>query len=540
MRCHERLSFTHGTVLVCVKNDRLETDRMVDDEYGRQYMSTDDNNDYLIRMKDITVEFPGVLALSHVDFDLKQGEVHVLLGENGAGKSTLMKVLSGVNKVVSGTVEIDGEEVQITGTRHAIKLGISTIYQELNLVPHLSVAENIFLGEEPTTGGIVNWKKLYADAQEIVDRLHVNISSRQMVSKLGIAQQQMVEVAKALRHRAKIIIMDEPTSALTEKEIAELFASIQRLRASGVGVIYISHRLGEVKEVGDRVTVLRDGNYIDTLPVQGSTVDEYIRLMVGREITNKFPKEQIEIGETILRAENISNNKLKGCRLFVRKGEILGLSGLMGAGRTELARAIFGADPVDSGEIYLEEKLIQVKRPIDAVRHKIGLLPEDRKAHGLVLKLPVKHNITLAHIASILKNGLLSFKEERAVANRVVSSLAIKTPSLTQKVKFLSGGNQQKVVVGKWLLTDSSVLIFDEPTRGIDVGAKVEIYKIMTEFARKGFGIIMISSELPEILGMSDRIVVMHDGRTVAELDRDEATQEKILHYATGGGTTDG
>jgi ribose transport system ATP-binding protein len=503
-------------------------------------MSTDGSNDYLIRMKDITVEFPGVLALSHVDFDLRRGEVHVLLGENGAGKSTLMKVLSGVNKVVSGTVEVDGEEVQITGTRQAIKLGISTIYQELNLVPHLSVAENIFLGEEPIIGGVINWRKLYADAQEIVDRLHVNISSRQMVSKLGIAQQQMVEVAKALRHQAKVIIMDEPTSALTEKEITELFASIERLRAGGVGIIYISHRLGEVKEVGDRVTVLRDGNYIDTLPVKGSAVDEYIRLMVGREITNKFPKEKIEIGETILRVENVSNAKLKGCSISVRKGEILGLSGLMGAGRTELARAIFGADPTDSGEIYLEGKRIQVKRPIDAVRHKIGLLPEDRKAHGLVLQLPVKQNITLAHIASVLKNGLLSFKEERAVANRVVRSLAIKTPSLSQKVKFLSGGNQQKVVVGKWLLTDSAVLIFDEPTRGIDVGAKVEIYKIMTEFARKGFGIIMISSELPEILGMSDRIVVMHEGRTVAELDRDAATQEKILHYATGGGTTDG
>ena len=501
---------------------------------------TGNGNDYLVRMQDITVEFPGVLALSHVNFDLKRGEVHVLLGENGAGKSTLMKVLSGVNKLVDGTVEIDGEQVQITGTRHAIQLGISIIYQELNLIPHLSVAENVFLGEEPTTGGIVNWRKLYADAQALVDRLHVKISSRQIVGKLGIAQQQMVEVAKALRHKAKVIIMDEPTSALTEKEIAELFAAIRRLRESGVGIIYISHRLGEANEVGDRVTVLRDGRYIDTLPIQGSTVDQYITLMVGREITEKFPKERVAIGETILRVENVSNKVLKDCSLTVRKGEILGISGLMGAGRTEFARAIFGADPIDSGEIYLRGEKITIRHPAEAVKHRIGLLPEDRKMHGLVLKLPVRHNITLANIAASLKNGLLSFKKEREVANTVVKSLAIKTPTLSQKVRLLSGGNQQKVVVGKWLLTNSTMLVFDEPTRGIDVGAKVEIYKIMIEFARKGCGIIMISSELPEILGMSDRIVVMHHGRTVAELDRDEATQEKILHYATGGGTTDG
>lgn len=499
-------------------------------------MSSENKDDYLVYMEDISVEFPGVRALDHVNFNLKRGEVHVLLGENGAGKSTLMKVLSGVNKTVSGTVYIEGREVSLTDTRHAIREGISIIYQELNLIPYLSVAENIFLGEEPMVGGIVNWKKLFRDSQELVDRLHVNINSKTIVNKLGIAQQQMVEVAKALRHKAKVIIMDEPTSALTEKEIDELFAAIRSLRESGVGIIYISHRLEEVRQVGDRVTVLRDGNYIDTLPVEGTAIDDYISLMVGREIKEKFPKETLEIGDVILKAENITNKKLHGCSINVRRGEIVGLAGLMGAGRTELARAIYGADHVNEGEIFLNGEPIQIKRPIDAVRHQIGLLPEDRKEHGLVLNLPVRQNLTLANIVRILKNGIVSAKKEKAVAKKAVQDLSIKTPSLNQKVKYLSGGNQQKVVVGKWMLTDSKVLIFDEPTRGIDVGAKVEIYKIMTEFARNGFGIIMISSELPEILGMSDRIYVMHEGRVTVELDRSEADQENILHYATGGG----
>ncbi|MCK4515935.1 MAG: sugar ABC transporter ATP-binding protein, partial [Spirochaetaceae bacterium] len=453
--------------------------------------------DYLVYMDGITVEFPGVKALDQVSFNLKRGEVHVLLGENGAGKSTLIKVLSGVNKTVAGTVYIEGREAHLGDTREAIREGINIIYQELNLVPYLTVAENIFLGEEPRIAGIVKWKQLFSDAQEILDHLHVDIDSRQIVRKLGIAQQQTVEVAKALRHKAKVIIMDEPTSALTDHEINELFAAIARLKSEGVGIIYISHRLEEVKAVGDRVTVLRDGQYVDTLQVQDSTVDQYIRLMVGRDITDKFPKEKVAIGETILTVDGVSTkDKLKNCSLSVRKGEILGLAGLMGAGRTELCRAIYGADPIVSGTITLNDRVVRIRRPSDAVKNKIGLLPEDRKAHGLVLDLSVRINVSLANVGAILKRGLLSFKKEKAVARSAVEKLAIKTPGLNQKVKLLSGGNQQKVVVGKWLMTDSVVLIFDEPTRGIDVGAKIEIYKIMTEFAKNGFGIIMVSSEL--------------------------------------------
>ncbi len=492
--------------------------------------------DYLVYMDGIIVEFPGVRALDDVSFNLKKGEVHVLLGENGAGKSTLMKVLSGVNPTVSGKVYIEGKEVSLSDTRVAIREGVSIIYQELNLIPYLSVAENIFLGEAPQIAGVINWKKLHADAQKILDRLHVDIDSKQIVRKLGIAQQQMVEVAKALRHQAKLIIMDEPTSALTEREIKELFATITRLKSEGVGIIYISHRLEEVKQVGDRVTVLRDGQFVDTLDVSKSSLEDFIRLMVGRDINEKFPKESIPIGDVILRAENITTkDKLKDCSITVRKGEILGLAGLMGAGRTELARAIYGADPIVSGTITLDGKVIQIKRPSDAVKHRIGLLPEDRKEHGLVMGMSVRENVSLANIKSVLRRGLLSSRREKEVANKAINELDIKTPDLNRKVKFLSGGNQQKVVVGKWLLTDSSVLIFDEPTRGIDVGAKIEIYKIMTEFAKEGYGIIMVSSELPEILGMSDRIVVMQGGRVVGEMSRAEATQEKILSYAVGG-----
>ncbi len=492
--------------------------------------------DYLVYMDGIIVEFPGVRALDDVSFNLKKGEVHVLLGENGAGKSTLMKVLSGVNPTVSGKVYIEGKEVSLSDTRVAIREGVSIIYQELNLIPYLSVAENIFLGEAPQIAGVINWKKLHADAQKILDRLHVDIDSKQIVRKLGIAQQQMVEVAKALRHQAKLIIMDEPTSALTEREIKELFATITRLKSEGVGIIYISHRLEEVKQVGDRVTVLRDGQFVDTLDVSKSSLEDFIRLMVGRDINEKFPKESIPIGDVILRAENITTkDKLKDCSITVRKGEILGLAGLMGAGRTELARAIYGADPIVSGTITLDGKVIQIKRPSDAVKHRIGLLPEDRKEHGLVMGMSVRENVSLANLKSVLRRGLLSSRREKEVANKAINELDIKTPDLNRKVKFLSGGNQQKVVVGKWLLTDSSVLIFDEPTRGIDVGAKIEIYKIMTEFAKEGYGIIMVSSELPEILGMSDRIVVMQGGRVVGEMSRAEATQEKILSYAVGG-----
>ncbi|MCP4396419.1 MAG: sugar ABC transporter ATP-binding protein [bacterium] len=495
--------------------------------------------DFLVRMENISVEFPGVKALDDVHFSLKKGEVHVLLGENGAGKSTLMKVLSGVNRTTSGKVFIDEKEVKLVDTRHSLDEGISIIYQELNLIPHLTVAENIFLGKEPKKYGIIDWKKMFRGAQLLLEELHVDISPRAVTKKLGIAQQQMVEVAKALSEHSNVIIMDEPTSALTEKEIHELFRTIHELKSKGVGIVYISHRLEEIPRIGDRVTVLRDGKYIETLNVKDTTLEELISLMVGRELKEKFPKEIFPMGKEILQVKNISTKeKLNKCSFTLKKGEILGLAGLMGAGRTELARAIYGADRIESGEICLDGSLVHVKTPKHAVEYHIGLLPEDRKAHGLVLGLSVRENITLANIEKILQGNVINYRKEREESQTIVENLAIKTPNLKQKVKFLSGGNQQKVVVGKWLMTDSSVLIFDEPTRGIDVGAKVEIYKIMTELAKKGIGIIMISSELPEILGMSDRILVMHGGKIMAELPREEATQEKILYYATGGEKT--
>lgn len=495
----------------------------------------------VVRMENICKEFPGVKALDNVSFDLYKGEVHVLLGENGAGKSTLMKVLCGVYPMDSGKIYVEDKEVNFTNVKQAMDAGISIIYQELNLIPNLTVAENIFMGEEITNHGIIDWNVMYNEAQKYLDELHLNISSRDKISDLGIAEQQMVEVAHALSKNSKVIIMDEPTSALTDKEIEQLFRTIKKLKANGVGIVYISHRLQELIEIGDRVTVLRDGQYIGTHKIRNEKnevtikVDDLIQMMVGRDLVHQFPKEKVELGEEWFRVENISTkDKLKGCSLSVRKGEILGVAGLMGAGRTELARAIIGADQRTSGDIYLNGNKITINSPSDAVKHKIGYLPEDRKGNGLVLGLGVNKNVTIGKLEKILRSFVLSLKQERRYSQELVNSLKIKTPNLFQKVKFLSGGNQQKVVIAKWLFTDSDILIFDEPTRGIDVGAKVEIYKIMGELVKRGKSIIMISSELPEILGMSDRIIVMHEGEITGELDREEATQDKILQYAIG------
>lgn len=489
-------------------------------------------------MNNIVMEFPGVKALDNVNFQLNKGEVHVLLGENGAGKSTLMKILCGVYKQKSGVIIYKGKEVEIRDVHQAQELGIGIIYQELNLIPHLSVAENIFIGRQPMKNGMVDWPKMYDDSTKILEALNVDINSRAKIVDLGIAQQQMVEVAKATSRHADVLIMDEPTSALTDKEITELFRIIHTLKAQGVGIIYISHRLEEIKEIGDRATIFRDGTYIDTIAFENGVVDmnQIIRLMVGRDLVQKFPKLEIPIGEELLRVENISTkNMLKNCSFSVRSGEILGISGLMGAGRTELMRAITGADPRESGEIYLRGKKIEIKNFGDAVRHHIGFLTEDRKGQGLVLIFDVKQNITLANLDNIKKRGLLNLRKEMDDSRVLVNALSIKTPHLRQRVQYLSGGNQQKVVLAKWLYTDCDILIFDEPTRGIDVGAKVEIYKLMVELASKGKAIIMISSELPEILGMSDRIVVMHEGKMAGEMTATEADQVRILHYATGG-----
>lgn len=495
------------------------------------------SGDTLVNMEDITMEFPGVVALDKVHFNLKSREIHALIGENGAGKTTLMKILCGVYKKKSGTIEYKGQKVEIDSVQTAQDLGISVIYQELNLFPNLSVAENIFVGRQPMKYGNINWKKMYTDAQKILDDLHVAISPRTIIKKLSVAQQQMVEIAKATSRKVEVLVMDEPTSALTRREIDELFRLIKTLKKKGAGIIYISHRLEELNEVGDRATVLRDGKYIDTVSFEnGVDLNHLIKLMVGRDLKEKFPKKTVEIKEEALRVENIcTKSLLKNCSFSVRKGEILGVSGLMGAGRTELMRAITGVDRRESGNIYIRGEKIQLKSVNDALEHRIGFLPEDRKGHGLISVFDVKQNITLPSLEKILKFGKLNLRKERELSQQMVDVLQIKTPNLKQKVIYLSGGNQQKVVLAKWLLKECDIIIFDEPTRGVDVGAKFEIYKLMIELAKSGVAIIMVSSELPEILGMSDRIIVMNRGRITCELMREEADQIKILQYATVG-----
>ena len=494
-------------------------------------------NDNILEMTHIRKAFPGVVALDDVHFELRKGEVHILLGENGAGKSTLVKILSGAYQKDGGKILLDGQAIEIKNPKHAQDLGISIIYQELNLIPHLSAGENIFLGREPARyAGVIHRKKLFESAQKILDSLRVKISARNLVKNLGIAQQQMVEVAKALSTDAKILIMDEPTSALTEYEIKELFAAIRMLKEKGVSIIYISHRLEELFEIGDRVTVLRDGRYIGTHNIKEISKPELIRLMVNRELTEQFPKQAAQRGEEILRVENLEREGvLKNISFNLFRGEILGIAGLLGSGRTELARAIFGVDKIDAGKIYVKGQLQKINSPRRAIGLGIGFLTEDRKTQGLILILPVKENICLPGVKRFSRMGIMKVKEEKLAANRFVKELRIKTPGINQKVLFLSGGNQQKVVLSKWLCSQADIFIFDEPTRGIDVGSKVEIYHFMNRLTESGVAIIMISSELPEISGMSDRILVMHRGRITGEFSAEEATQEKILHCALGG-----
>jgi ribose transport system ATP-binding protein len=487
-------------------------------------------------MRNIRKEFPGVVALDNVNFSLNPGEVHVLLGENGAGKSTLVKIISGAYQKSSGSLILDAKEIEIKNPRHAQQLGISIIYQEFNLIPQLSAAENIFLGREfLLSPGIIDQKKVNDAAQHLLDDLGVTINARHLVGDLGIAQKQMVEVAKALSLDAKIIIMDEPTSALTSNEISELFITINKLKAKGVSIIYISHRLEELSEIGDRVTVLRDGKYIGTQHISNLSHHDLIRMMVDRELTEQYPKQKSQIGKEILRVENLNRNeRLTDICFQLYQGEILGVAGLLGSGRTELARAIFGADKIDSGMIYIDGKLQVVKSPRTAINLDIGYLSEDRKVEGLVLDLSVQSNVSLASLSRFSKFGVINKKQELKSASKYVNDLRIKTPGLNQKVLYLSGGNQQKVVVSKWLSSQAKILIFDEPTRGIDVGSKVEIYQLMNRIKAEGAGILMISSELPEILGMSDRVMIMREGHIAGIYDTDKVTQKKILEDALG------
>ena len=494
--------------------------------------------DLLVEMTDISKSFPGVHALDGARFELRAGEVHALVGENGAGKSTLMKVLSGIYRADAGTIRVKGAEVEINTPRAAQDMGISIIHQELNLMGHLSVAQNIFIGREPRRG-VGFWldeKALNRNAKALFEELHIHLDPRARVSGLAVAQQQMVEIAKALSFRSDVLIMDEPTAALTDTEIDELFRIIRHLREGGAGVVHISHRLEELKQISDRVTVMRDGRYIDTVNTAEVGIQEIIAMMVGRTIFEEAPElPEVPNEEVVLEVRNLNRGRvIRDVSFQLHRGEILGVAGLVGAGRTEVMRAVFGADPHDSGEILVHGEAVAIKSPDDAVGHGIGYLSEDRKRYGLALKMDVEANVVMASLAKFTgKLGWIRFKGTHAKALEHVAGLAIKTPSVGQRTKNLSGGNQQKVVIAKWLTADTEILIFDEPTRGIDVGAKSEIYKLLNELAGQGRAIIMISSELPEILRMSHRILVMCEGRITGELTAAEATQERIMTFAT-------
>ena len=456
-----------------------------------------------------------------------------MVGENGAGKSTLMKIVAGVYRPDSGSIRLGGVPILNESPRQALERGISMIHQELNLAPNLSVAENVFLGRAPTRGGLIDWRRLYADVEALADRLGIDLDVRARVDELSVARQQMVEIAKALSLDARVIIMDEPTSALTERETEALFDIIARLKSNGVAVVYISHRLDEIFRVADRVTVLRDGRLVGTLPIAQATQPQLIGMMVGRELTTLFPKESVEIGDPFLEVRHLRRKgALEDISFVLRRREILGLAGLVGAGRTELVRVLFGADPLDGGEILLEGRPVRIRRPRDAIRLGMGFVTEDRKLQGLVLGMNVRENETLASLAQVSKLGFLNLGRERTLAARLVEQLGVRTPSVEQEVANLSGGNQQKVVIAKWLATRARILILDEPTRGIDVGAKAEVHALMSRLASQGVSILMISSELPEILGMSDRILVMRQGRLSGEFTRDQASQEAILACA--------
>jgi inositol transport system ATP-binding protein len=492
-------------------------------------------NEYLLTMEGISKQFPGVRALSDVQLRTRKGMVHALMGENGAGKSTLMKCLIGMYVPDSGTITFKGERLDLTSTHHALSKGISMIHQELNPVPQMTVAENIYLGREPTTWyGLLDKGKMNRMATELLDRLRIKIKPTARMYELSIANTQLVEIAKAVSYNSDLIIMDEPTSAITEAEVEGLFNIIRSLKAQGCAIIYISHKMDEVFKITDEVTVFRDGQYIGTDPTSQLTDSKLIEKMVGRTLTDMFHKEKIELGPVFLEVENLSGKGFRNVSLQVRKGEILGIAGLIGAGRTELMEGVFGVTSTHGGTIRVNGKPIKIKAPADAIRNGMALLTEDRKLTGLYLNASVRENIFIANIKKYLVGPFVRFGKIEKDCATMRDLMRIKTPSLMEIVKNLSGGNQQKVLISRWLLTEPDLLILDEPTRGIDVGAKSEIYRLMTEFVRSGRSIIMISSELPEILGMSDRIMVMHEGDKAGELSRAEATQEKILHLATG------
>ncbi|KQX48378.1 sugar ABC transporter ATP-binding protein [Paenibacillus sp. Root444D2] len=493
----------------------------------------------LLEMKGISKSFPGVKVLEQVDFTLHRGEVHALMGENGAGKSTLMKILGGIYTKDSGSITVNGNVYDIASPSMAQNLGIVIIHQELNMVPHLTVMENIFLGREFTYGKskLINWRRMRQESHRYLSQLGLNIDPGTLVNELSVGQQQMVEIAKALSMKAEILVLDEPTAALTDREIEALFLVIASLKEKGVGMIYISHRMEEIFRICDQVTVMRDGHYIGTEYIANTTMDHLVKMMVGREIKDRFPKVKVTLGEEKLTVNGLTQKgKLHDISLTVRAGEIVGIAGLMGAGRTELAKALFGVTPIDRGTISINGKPVSIHKPIDAIHAGIGLITEDRKDEGLLLPLSVNDNLALPNLKILSSFGFMNRSKERELSDSMIKKLLIKTPNSEQKVGSLSGGNQQKVVIGKWLATNPQVLILDEPTRGVDIGAKKEIYDLMNELVSQGVAILMISSELPEVLGMSDRILVMHEGKISGEFTQEDASQEKIMLSATGGG----
>ena len=493
----------------------------------------------LLSLKNISKTYPGVKALAGVDFDLAKGEVHALVGENGAGKSTLMRILAGAETRDEGEIFLEGTRVEIPSPLKAQELGISMIFQEFNLIPYLSVAENIFLGRPPVKGlfKLVDWKTMRARARYLLEQLRIELEVTDAIENLSVAQQQMIAIARALSLRSRILIMDEPSATLTQFELENLFTLIRRLKGQGLGIVYISHRLEEVFRIADRVTVLRDAQRIGSHLISQINRHILIREMVGRELTEEYPYQCREKGPTVLIVQNLtSGTKLTDISFTLYRNEILGLTGLVGAGKTELARAIFGDLPRERGEIIFNGKRVTIRSPAEAIRLGIGLVPEDRKRQGLLLGMKVRENISLADLYQLTRLGIINLVQERSEARKYIDYLKIKTPSTEQLIKNLSGGTQQKVALAKWLFTRCRLLILDEPTRGIDIGGKIEIYHLLNGLVDQGIGIIMISSELPEILGMCDRILVMSRGRLAGELSHDEATQEQIMYYAAGRG----
>ncbi len=487
----------------------------------------------LLEMREIVKQYPGVLALDKVSIDLKPGEVHCLVGENGAGKSTLMKILSGAIKKDSGEIFISGNKIEYNSPSESQSLGISIIYQDFKLVPELTAAENIFLGREIKNSFFLNKKEMNEKAAETISQFGEDIDVTLPVNKLSTAARQMIEIAKAIIGNVKILAMDEPTAPLTNKEIKKLFEVIKKLKEKGVGIIYISHRLEEIFEIGDRVTVLRDGKFIHLSEMKNVDKNQLIKLMVGRELADEYPQNKAEKGNEILRVENLNSEKINSVSFTLKKGEVLGIAGLVGAGRSELVRAIFGADKITSGKIFINDKEVKINSPKEAIDSGIALLTEDRNLLGLFMNMSIRENISVSSLSKMMNGMFIDKQKEISSSQKQFDQLKVKAPSIETSVESLSGGNRQKVVLARWLETNSDILIFDEPTAGIDVGVKFEIYNLINKLAEEGKGIIVISSELPELIGITDRIIVMCEGRITGELSHEEADQEKILNLAT-------